>query len=1169
MSALSAADPDDVSVEMSSGNSEGAAPRLKERTLSFRDQALFSEMARLERDHRESKAGHPDSGETKDAEGAVSGGAAADSHDAVEVPSATATGKAKKGELDKFLGSKSRLQWLIAGHPLTSREKLIHTHHHTEVNEDHWHRHDVGDDDDTGGVKGSFGSRNVGGRAPTNRSIYDAIESFDYTVKDTVEETLMSRILTKPDKSCKICNRSCQRQSTLWLFYVFIGAAVSLLICGILELCSWILKQRVYGAKKFLDDGDLGMAWLSWTGSSLVLCLFAVTMVLIEPAAASSGIPGLIAFLNGVQPKGGHSPLTGKETSFVSWQTMLAKTLGMIASVPSGLCIGPEGPIIHISALVAHWTCVGIQQLEQWAFPGHRFTARASEARDFLATGAACGICTAFRAPLAGVMFVVEEASSFFTTQHLEYTFLASLIAYWVTWAFNASSDGSSTVKFKQTTGDFCTYHDMVDYLFFILIGILGGVVGALFNQIVEHLNHLRVHHVNHHAGRRVFEVVTICLLTCTISVLLPSAFQCKKEVRSIMLQDSAGCLNAADTFQLTHGAVSQPFLVDFLEQANSSNCSIAAASSGSRRMLLASSSSSSAAASSSVSASIPTISEVLSSLSKYKTDASYIEGHPEQDVAWIDNTQQYIHLHYTHAHTCGKGSHQYNDMAMLWMNGGVKAVKVLLQRVFPYMLSAEVLVVFCVVYFVLAALTAGISVPAGLVVPMLLIGGSYGRLMGLGALGTKKAMCTEYATVDQDLAQENLYYWSTVARWMVRSCRMPDPGTFAIVGAASFMGGSGRITVMLATVLLELTDDASMIAPVGIVCILSMIVGNLFNHGLYHGLIPVFNIPFLNVDPPPEAKLAMCSDVCARQLVVLPKLCHINEIEDLLDRCYTADKDRDDPRACTHHAFPVVKSKKMHHLVGLITRGQLEMALVYALEHGEHTMQFVHLLKYCDRSPLTVYTTTRLSRAYIVFRKLGMRHLPVIDSDGTVYGMLTRKNLMGYLLTDQRQKELIMIKRVQRATRKFIAIRRIFVDKMFAEFTESSTAERMTIEQLKTCVRVLRVRARTSSPEDEAIMQADVDGVMREVFANPDDSGVSRAQFGKLLSKATYWKSPENRKRESVRAREAARAAMQMIEDASADDRLENNLAKMTGAHEKIRKMRRKSLSEHALSGI
>ena len=46
--------------------------------------------------------------------------------------------------------------------------------------------------------------------------------------------------------------------------------------------------------------------------------------------------------------------------------------------------------------------------------------------------------------------------------------------------------------------------------------------------------------------------------------------------------------------------------------------------------------------------------------------------------------------------------------MAMLWLNGGVKAVKVLLQRGFPYMLSATCLFIFCVVYFILAAITAG-----------------------------------------------------------------------------------------------------------------------------------------------------------------------------------------------------------------------------------------------------------------------------------------------------------------------------------------------------------------------------------------------------------------------------------------------------------------------------
>ena len=273
-------------------------------------------------------------------------------------------------------------------------------------------------------AKGSFGSRNVGGQMPTNQKLYDSIESFDYSYKDTVEGALMARVLARPDPLFKCCSRGCSRRAVMWSLYAMIGVTVSLLVTGVLAIESQILKLRVYAAKDLLAAGDLGLAWLSWTGSSLVLCLIACMCVLIEPAAASSGIPGLIAFLNGVQPKGGHSPITGKSTSFTSWQTMLAKTIGMVASVPSGLCIGPEGPIIHVSALMAHYTCVVFQYLEQRIFPGHRFTAQASEARDFLATGAACGICTAFRAPIAGVMFVVEEAASFFTTQHLEYTFL-------------------------------------------------------------------------------------------------------------------------------------------------------------------------------------------------------------------------------------------------------------------------------------------------------------------------------------------------------------------------------------------------------------------------------------------------------------------------------------------------------------------------------------------------------------------------------------------------------------------------------------------------------------------------------------------------------------------------------------------------------------------------
>ena len=96
-------------------------------------------------------------------------------------------------------------------------------------------------------------------------------------------------------------------------------------------------------------------------------------------------------------------------------------------------------------------------------------------------------------------------------------------------------------MKFKQTTGSFCTYHDLMDYIGFVLLGIVGGLTGALFNQIVEHLNHLRAHHINKYTGRRILEVVVICLITGTSAVLIPAAFSCQSEVRSIMLKDSAG----------------------------------------------------------------------------------------------------------------------------------------------------------------------------------------------------------------------------------------------------------------------------------------------------------------------------------------------------------------------------------------------------------------------------------------------------------------------------------------------------------------------------------------------------------------------------------------------------------------------------------------------------
>lgn len=79
------------------------------------------------------------------------------------------------------------------------------------------------------------------------------------------------------------------------------------------------------------------------------------------------------------------------------------------------------------------------------------------------------------------------------------------------------------------------------------------------------------------------------------------------------------------------------------------------------------------------------------------------------------------------------------------------------MQRGFPHMLSWHVLLVFSVVYFILAAYTSGVSVPAGLIVPMLLIGGSFGRAFGLLGIVEKRYMCSALSDLEAAAASGEL----------------------------------------------------------------------------------------------------------------------------------------------------------------------------------------------------------------------------------------------------------------------------------------------------------------------------------------------------------------------------------------------------------------------------
>jgi hypothetical protein len=115
------------------------------------------------------------------------------------------------------------------------------------------------------------GSRMVGGKRPHDETAYNAMESVQYLRPDTKREEYYFQ------KMGPAARRG--RRLFMWLLYAAIGIAVALTILYTLVVVEYIQKKRSYWTKNVLKKGDLGGAWLVWTGSSLALCTVACLCV--------------------------------------------------------------------------------------------------------------------------------------------------------------------------------------------------------------------------------------------------------------------------------------------------------------------------------------------------------------------------------------------------------------------------------------------------------------------------------------------------------------------------------------------------------------------------------------------------------------------------------------------------------------------------------------------------------------------------------------------------------------------------------------------------------------------------------------------------------------------------------------------------------------------------
>ncbi len=204
----------------------------------------------------------------------------------------------------------------------------------------------------------------------------------------------------------------------------------------------------------------------------------------------------------------------------------LVKLVSATLVLGSGMPLGREGPTVQIGAALAN-------QLSNWVptSPEHR--------RQLIAAGAGAGLAAAFNAPIAGVLFVVEELLQDVSGITLGTAILASFIASVISRLYGSHSLDLNHLNLVLPDTTFFAQ----EIPFYLILGVLAGLLGIVFNQGV--LASLAI-------NRRVlnlslpWRIGIVGLVTGVAIALLPVTFRNNAGLREILLVGNADWVFAA-----------------------------------------------------------------------------------------------------------------------------------------------------------------------------------------------------------------------------------------------------------------------------------------------------------------------------------------------------------------------------------------------------------------------------------------------------------------------------------------------------------------------------------------------------------------------------------------------------------------------------------------------
>lgn len=196
---------------------------------------------------------------------------------------------------------------------------------------------------------------------------------------------------------------------------------------------------------------------LIWIAAIVPIGYIIGTIVKKVPTVSGGGIPQVEAALLGKL-----------NTSW--WKVILGKFIGSVLSIGSGLSLGIEGPSVQLGAAVGK----GFGKLSK---------CYKNEQYYLISSGTSAGIAAAFNAPLAGIMFALEEINKKITPLIVISAFSAAVTSATISVIFFGNRP---FFDFRSISGIPFSY-----YIYIIGFGVIIGAAGIFFSKSLLNMQKL------------------------------------------------------------------------------------------------------------------------------------------------------------------------------------------------------------------------------------------------------------------------------------------------------------------------------------------------------------------------------------------------------------------------------------------------------------------------------------------------------------------------------------------------------------------------------------------------------------------------------------------------------------------------------------------------------